>query len=331
MPTLRNVDDKLVFDEKTLKQLERESNQVSEVLKAIRDMRLHPTAEVPMRRAVPVFWRVWISFAIGALTLAGCFHLVSKLVNGDSQPDPYIIYTKALVYIAFIGTYLSYMAAQLARLLGGEQITQDGYRARVKHDHANAMMLSGFSERTLKQAAAQVKRNIDQLGDIRTFMLTLLGGVAALMLAILTGVGVPSNSQLYEIAIGVGALAAPLVVFGHFSAFRPLPRLRYCLSIIEIAQNIEPQTPAISPTSQPDATQCTLLGKLKRAWELLIKVDRWLAGRRRANEKPESETLPVISIKTEAPQPSQQVERRTRQGTSSRDSLAITTMKDREN
>lgn len=172
-------------------------------------MRLNPATEVPTFPALPVFWRGWLYFSVIAFTLAGCIHLAWQLTGGISRPHLQHIYVTAGIYSAFIGPIMSYLIAQVARLLSGEQIAHEAYGMRVLHDHTNAMKLRNFSEKALKQASAQVKRNIDQLGDIRMFMLTLLGGVAALTLAMLTGAGIPKSSDLNEMAAGVGALAAP--------------------------------------------------------------------------------------------------------------------------
>jgi hypothetical protein len=284
MPTSLNAKDESVFDRETIEQLKFESANAAAVLRVVRGMRLNPSAGAPVFPALPVFWRSWLYFTVTAFTLAACVHLAWHLTGGISQWYRQYIYAMAGVYSAFIGPIISYLIAIIARLLSGEQITHDAYNLRVLHDHTNAMMLREFSEKTLKQAGAQIKRNIDQLGDIRTFMLTLLGSVAALMLAMLTGAGISKSSNLYEMAAGVGALAAPLVLIGHFFAFRPLPRLRYWLSIIEIAQNIERKELRLNAASSSDSVQAGRGGLLRKVWHTIVAVDRWLAGKKITTE-----------------------------------------------
>lgn len=279
MSTSRNVKDDSVFDNETKEQLKAESTTVAAVLRIVRDMSLNPDAGVPAFPALPVFLRSWVYFMVIAFTLTACIHIAWRLTGGISQSYLQYIYARAAVYSGLIGPIMSYLIAIVARLLSGEQITHDAYELRVLHDHTNAMMLCGFSEKTLKQAGAQIKRNIDQLGDIRNFMLAFLGGFAALMLAMLSGFGIPKSSTLYEMAVGVGALSAPVMLIGHFFAFRPLPRYRYWLSIIEIAQNIERKELVPNETVPRVGMQAKQVGLLSKAWRIVFTVDRWLAGK----------------------------------------------------
>jgi hypothetical protein len=124
-------------------------------------------------------------------------------------------------------------------LLGGEQLGHDSYLSRVRHDYKNAMRLIEFSEKTLKQAAALTKRKIDNITDTRVFFLSFLGGVGTLAIALLHAFEVPNASHWYGEAARLGALGGLLVTIGYFYSFKPLPRLRYNLSIIELAQQLE--------------------------------------------------------------------------------------------
>ena len=221
------------------RRIDLESRQVHAVLKATGRMTLNPSAPVPYGRIVPTFLTWLLRFAAIPIGFAVAVCLAAYAYNELTLSSAVRVFEAAIVYGGSLAAILSLIIAGTARMLVGEQIAHDAYLARVRHDYENAVKLIGYGEGTLKQAAALVKRQIDYVGDVRIFFLSLLGGFGALTFSILAALEVPKSFPLYGDAARFAVLCGLLVVVGYFYSFKSLPSLRYQMSVIELAQQLE--------------------------------------------------------------------------------------------
>lgn len=232
------------------RRIESESELVHSVLRMVDEMELNPPAPVPHGRFLPTFWRWLWRFTAVPVGFAVALCVVAWVSKELTAYGAGVAFAAALLFGGSLAAVFSLIVAGTSVLLGGEQLGHDSYLSRVRHDYGNAVRLIGFSEETLKQAAALTKRKIDNIVDIRVFFLTFLGGVGTLAFAILHALEVPDASHWYGEAARLSALGGLLVTIGYFYAFKPLPRLRYNLSIIELAQQLPRDSDVGEPVRQ---------------------------------------------------------------------------------
>lgn len=227
------------YDDELIQRIESESRLVHSVLRVVDEMALNPPTPIPYGRFMPIFWRWLFRFTAVPIGFAVALCVVAWILKELTPYDAGVVLVTALLLGGSLAAMFSIIVAGTSVLLGGEQLGHDSYLSRVRHDYENAMRLSGFSEKNLKQAATLTKRKIDNITDIRVFFLSFLGGVGTLAIVLLHALEVPNVSHWYGEAARLSALGGLLVTIGYFYSFKPLPRLRYNLSIIELAQQLE--------------------------------------------------------------------------------------------
>jgi hypothetical protein len=227
------------YAKKLRQRIKHESKQLHTVLRTVNDMKLNPSTPVPQVKFMPIFglWLLRLTTVPFGIAVSIC--VVGCIFNELTAPYVIRVFVEMFIYGETLAAMFSFIIAGTAQILEGEQMAHDDYLSRVQHDYENALKLVEFSEGVLNQAAALIKRQLDYLSYTRLFFLSFIGGTGALIVAFLHALKVPESSTWYSDAAGFSALGGLLVIIGYFYAFKPLPRLRYQQSIIELAQHLE--------------------------------------------------------------------------------------------
>jgi hypothetical protein len=216
----------------------RESDRVNAVLQALRTMKMNPNDPVPGYPARQAFWRWvrrWATITLSVpLSLWAVEYLLSDLSTLEVIALPAIWVAINVLIAAVIGLLILFITA-----CHGERIEDYGYRVRVFHDQANADRLRQFTVESIKQAAVHIKRVLEQRVELRNMAVIFMLGTEAILRIWLDSSGFSKTSQLYIQFLGYCALSAPILLFVQVHSFLSLPKLRYQLSIAELAQHLE--------------------------------------------------------------------------------------------
>lgn len=220
------------------------SEQINAVLRDVRGMKMCPVARVPDYPTRRVFWFCCLPLAGIPLFYPISVGIVEGLVDTLSSGEALLLLLLALVLIA-CGALVSGLVAMLIKVCHGECIEDDGYGSRVRHDYNNALRLLKYSDKVLKQAAIQLRQAIERRSHTQTFMFAYMIGVGTVIGALLAGFEIPKTSSLYGDFLRYGALSTPVVFAVQIYSNMKLPKLRYHLTIVEMAQNIERAAPDV--------------------------------------------------------------------------------------